>query len=75
MSEDGRVVGTYLHGVFNGDGFRHAFLGAARAYRGLAPVAGMTDWKGMREASLERLADAVEEALDIPTLFAWAGVA
>lgn len=75
VSEDGRVVGTYLHGVFDGDGFRHAFLGAARAYRGLAPVAGMTDWKGMREASLERLADAVEEALDIPTLFAWAGVA
>jgi adenosylcobyric acid synthase len=81
VSGDGRVggaggvLGTYLHGVFDGDGFRHAFLGAARARCGLAPAVGMTDWKGMREESLERLADAVEEALDMRALFDWAGVA
>ena len=37
VAENGRAVGTYLHGAFAADGFRHAFVAAARASRGLAP--------------------------------------
>ena len=74
VAPDGRVWGTYLHGVFDQDGFRHAFLKSARAYWGLAPVVGFVDWKGMREESLERLADAVEGALDMKELFGWVGL-
>ncbi len=34
VSEDGRIVSTYLHGVFDNDEFRHAFLRAAREFIG-----------------------------------------
>ncbi len=36
-SPNGRVAGTYLHGIFYEDEFRHAFLRAARKTCGLAP--------------------------------------
>ena len=30
VSADGRIMGSYLHGIFAGDDFRHAFLNALR---------------------------------------------
>jgi cobyric acid synthase len=33
---NGRVWGTYIHGVFDADGFRRNFLGAARKAKGYA---------------------------------------
>ncbi len=37
-SRNGRVVGTYLHGIFHDDTFRHAFIAAGRSASGLAPA-------------------------------------
>ena len=39
ISSDTRVFGTYLHGIFDDDAFRHAFLAAARRFYSLAPAA------------------------------------
>jgi adenosylcobyric acid synthase len=74
VAADGCVFGTYLHGIFDQDGFRHAFINAARAFHQLAPAARLEDWKTTREASLNRLAAEVEQALDMKTIFTWAGV-
>jgi adenosylcobyric acid synthase len=41
VSPDGRVLGTYSHGIFDDDAFRHSFVNAARAACGLAPASGM----------------------------------
>jgi adenosylcobyric acid synthase len=74
IAADGRIFGTYLHGLFDDDGFRHAFLAAARAFHGLAPADAFTDWKARREQSLNRLADTVRQSLDMPAIFGWVGL-
>jgi adenosylcobyric acid synthase len=73
-SPDGFVFGTYLHGLFDDDGFRHAFLTAARAFYDLAPAIHLEDWKRKREESLNRLADTVRASVDLEKIFAWANL-
>jgi adenosylcobyric acid synthase len=72
ISSDTRVFGTYLHGIFDDDCFRHAFITAARAHHHLTPAVTLEDWKHKRGAALNRLTDAVEQALDLPVLLSWA---
>jgi adenosylcobyric acid synthase len=64
----GNAFGTYLHGIFDDDDFRHTFLAAARAFYKLAPPDRLNNWKQRREESLNRLADAVRNALDLPSI-------
>lgn len=59
ISSDGRVMGTYLHGMFSEDAFRAAFLAALGAQAsGLNYEAGLDD-------VLDLLADHLETHLDI----------
>lgn len=73
LSEDTRIFGTYLHGIFDDDGFRHTFLAAARAFHTLAPAVHFENWKEKREASIARLVAAVSRHVDLPRLFDLAG--
>jgi adenosylcobyric acid synthase len=74
VSADSRIFGTYLHGLFDADAFRHQFLHAARKFHQLAPPVDLCLWKQLREASLDRLAREVEDTLDMKTIFGWAGL-
>ena len=74
MSPNTRVFGTYLHGLFDDDSFRHQFLRAARAFHKLAGPAELHLWKQLREESLNRLAREVEKALDMEMIFGWVGL-
>jgi adenosylcobyric acid synthase len=74
LSADTRVFGTYLHGLFSDDHFRHQFLRAARAFHKLAAPNELCQWDQLREESLDRLAREVEKALDIKTIFGWVGL-
>ena len=60
-----RIWGTYLHGVFDADAFRHAFCNALRADRGLAPREGRAYDTG---PAIDRLADTVARAVDTAAL-------
>jgi adenosylcobyric acid synthase len=80
ISEDGcisantRVFGTYLHGLFDEDRFRHQFIRAARAFHKLSAPDELHLWKQLREESLNRLALEVSQALDMETIFGWVGL-
>jgi adenosylcobyric acid synthase len=72
-SSDGRVSGTYLHGIFHQDAFRHVFLRAARSARGLAPAA-MLGWKQLRESEFDRLAQTLSASVDLGRLLGLVGL-
>ncbi len=65
-----RVIGTYLHGIFDDDEFRHAFITSAS---GSTPPT-LNPWKAQREASLDRLAREVRQSLDMQQIFSWVGM-
>jgi adenosylcobyric acid synthase len=74
ISPDTRIFGTYLHGIFDDDTFRHTFLAAARSFYQLEPVNHFENWRQKREDSFNRLADTVRESLDLPRIFDWIGI-
>jgi adenosylcobyric acid synthase len=73
-ARDGRIIGTYLHGLFDADAFRHAFLRAARAACGLAPPDLMAYVAAERDARINRVATHVAQSLDVDALLAWIGL-
>jgi adenosylcobyric acid synthase len=74
ISLNGRVCGTYLHGLFDGDAFRHSFLQAARKARQLDPPTGLIAWSELRRQQLDRLADTFADALDLESVFRLLGL-
>lgn len=70
VSPDGRIWGSYVHGLFANDGFRRRWLSSiARVTASTVPVAGAAArYETNLEASLDRLADGVEAALDMSQL-------
>ncbi len=70
----GRVLGTYIHGLFTDDRFRHSFLDAARASCGLEPAQSTLFVTRDRERRLDRLADHVRRSLDMELIWRCLGV-
>ena len=69
VSPDRRVWGTYLHGLFDNDGFRRVFLQELRQTRpGMdttAPATSYETYENFQEAQLDRLADLLRRHLDL----------
>ena len=63
LGDDGQILGTYLHGLFESPPACRALL----AWAGLRE-ASPHDYPALREAAIERLADAVERHLDTARL-------
>ena len=62
VSADGRVIGSYIHGMFGGDAFRAAFL------RQFGVAASAQSYGATVEATLDRLSAHMELHLDIDGL-------
>jgi len=67
-SEDGRIFGTYLHGLFDADAFRRWFIDHLRKRRGLAPLEEIQAVFNI-EPALNRLADVVRANLDVAQIY------
>lgn len=70
LSEDGRIFGTYLHGVFDHDGFRRQFLNVLRLHKGLRPLPVQRNRHLEKERAYDRLAETVRKSLDMEKLAA-----
>jgi adenosylcobyric acid synthase len=70
----GRVWGTYVHGLFDDDRFRHAFLRRTRQACGLAPAPELRPVATEREARINRWADHVRRSLDLDVIRGWIGL-
>lgn len=66
VSADGRIMGSYLHGLFRADAFRAAFL------QGLGVAASTLRYDASVEATLDQLADHMEAHLDVAGMFSLA---
>ncbi len=65
VSDDGQVLATYVHGVFDNP----AACGALLRWAGLSGANGV-DLDALREASIDRLADSMTDHLDLRAMFA-----
>ncbi|MEI8356253.1 MAG: cobyric acid synthase, partial [Deltaproteobacteria bacterium] len=69
-SKEGRVFGTYLHGIFDNDGFRSAFLNKIRRGKGLPEIS--PDFR--RPDPFDQLAEHLERHLDMEKLYHICGI-
>ena len=81
ISEDSRVWGTYIHGIFDNDGFREEFISRIKLAKGL-PVAAREEseadtsfnFQEFKETQYDRLAALVRRNIDMETFYRIAGL-
>lgn len=75
IREDDRIRGTTVHGILDADGLRHELLDEVAGRRGRRFVAAGRPYAVALDAHLDRLADWVEEHLDLAQVQALAAQA
>jgi adenosylcobyric acid synthase len=70
VSSDSRVMGTYIHGIFDNSGFRSALLNRLRRQKGLSTVTPVRN----DADPLDLLAAHLEKNLDIPRILRLCGL-
>ncbi|MDF7681836.1 cobyric acid synthase [Enterobacteriaceae bacterium ESL0689] len=69
VSDDGLVMGTYLHGLFDNDTFTRALVNSLRQRKGLAPLVVTTDYATYRSQQFDLLATAMREHINIDQIY------
>jgi adenosylcobyric acid synthase len=64
-NREGTVLGTYLHGFFDNDDLRTAFLNHVRRQRGLPEKTEPFDYSDFRQQQLNRLGNLIGRSLDM----------
>jgi adenosylcobyric acid synthase len=67
-TETGRIWGTYLHGIFDADGFRRWFIDRLRQRKGLASLKRIAAVYDL-EPALDRLAEVVRKSLKMEEIY------
>lgn len=73
IADSGLVWGTYVHGLFDEDAFRHAFLDAVRKQCGLCPARERARVTEERQRRIDRWADHLRQSLDLDLIRGWIG--
>lgn len=73
INKKGNVIGTYIHGIFDGIDFRKEIINSLRLSKGLE-LKECKVYESVREKELNKLADIVREALDIDFIYKIMGI-
>ncbi|MGL4606174.1 MAG: cobyric acid synthase [Eubacteriaceae bacterium] len=65
IAENGLVMGTYLHGIFDNDIFREKLIEKLKALKNLETEADGFNYKAFKEEQYDLLAKTVEENIDL----------
>ncbi len=68
ISSDGTVLGTYYHGIFDNDVFRHSLLNHIRSSKGVTTLGESIGFEKLKDLEYDRLAKHVEEHIDMALL-------
>ena len=68
INDKGNVIGSYVHGIFDGPDFRQYLLNKVRTEKGL-PIKTAEDYDSIREKELDRLADIVRKNIDMNQIY------
>lgn len=74
MTDDGRVAGTYLHGILHNPAFRTAWLNHLRARRGWPARDRTIAVDRPREQEYDRFAAILRDHLDVERIYGWLGL-
>jgi adenosylcobyric acid synthase len=69
ISQDGKVWGTYVHGILHNDDFRRNWLNQLRISKGWLAVSGTLQFQSRREDAFDRLAEHVRNHLDMVKIY------
>lgn len=68
VNNKGNVMGTYIHGVFDGINFRDYIINNLREKKGLQKRI-TKEYENIREIELDKLADIVRKSIDIDNIY------
>lgn len=69
VRSDGLVMGTYIHGIFDNDDFRHKLVDVLRRKKGVIANSSTINIAERKEAAYENLAATVRKNLDMEKLY------
>ncbi|KJS03876.1 MAG: cobalamin biosynthesis protein CobQ [Peptococcaceae bacterium BRH_c4a] len=75
-SRDGKVWGTYIHGIFDSAPFRRKMINSLRMLKGLLPIdnsVSLSAWE-QRQRDYDRLAEVVRGSLDMGKVYGMLGL-
>lgn len=65
IAEDSMIFGTYLHGIFENDSFRHGIIGRLRQKKGITNDHEQLNYNELKEREYHKLGDNLKQHLDI----------
>ena len=74
INEGGNIMGTYIHGIFDGVQFREYIVNNLRLKKAMETKKSMV-YENLREKELDKLADIVRENLDMDVIYEIMGIA
>jgi adenosylcobyric acid synthase len=71
ISDNRRVWGSYIHGLFDAHGFRRYFLNQIRVEKGWSPLDPKDLWE--RSIQFDRLAEMIRQHVKMESIYEWLG--